>query len=64
VGLRDTVIAAAQGLILVAGFALPVATFPDSGIWSGTLGAVVVAVCLFGGLVLSGLLGLLRESRD
>lgn len=60
---RDTLIAAGQGLILIAGFALPVATFPDSGIWSGTLGAVVVAVCLFAGLVLSGLLGLLRESR-
>ena len=60
---RDTLIAVGQGLILIAGFALPVATFPDSGVWSGTLGAVVVAVSLFAGLVLSGLLGLLRESR-
>ena len=60
---RDTLIAVGQGLILIAGFALPVATFPDSGVWSGTLGAVVVAVSLLAGLVLSGLLGLLRESR-
>ena len=60
---RDTLIAVGQGLVLIAGFALPVATFPDSGVWSGTLGAVVVAVSLLAGLVLSGLLGLLRESR-
>jgi len=63
VRLRDTAITVGQGVLLVAGFALPVATFPDSGIWSGTLGAVVVAVCLLLGLVLSGLLGLLRQSR-
>lgn len=56
-------IKAIQGLIVVAGFALPFATFPTEGLWGGTGGAVVTTICIVGGLVLSGYVGAAAERR-
>jgi hypothetical protein len=52
------IIRALQGLLIAAGVLAPVATFP-SGLWGGIGGGIVVAVCVFGGVCLAGLLGVL-----